>query len=582
MLKYNDFLKFNILIENSNIQNKLNPIKLNPINEGGAFGHLMHPFDNLDLTFNDFKELINITANGAFTLDNVVTEKCLHESTLLSLYKNGVKTIKEIVDNKIKDKILSYNFDANEVIYSDILNWVKNISSFEWLEIITTDNKKIKCTPNHRIYSNNKDIKAETLKIGDPLIVYQNSDNGKGYVIKTVKKINKILENNDCYDITVSDFSHYFANGILVHNTDGQNLMVSWKNGKLICARNKGHIKKFGENAIDINGLQTMFKDRGNIEIAFVSAMKDLTNALTKLSDKEKLEFFNEGQKFLSIEIITPLTQNVIPYGQNLLVFHGINEYDENGNILNYDNTGGKKIASIIEKINANIQEKFYIKSPPTLEIKPFSNIKQRESYYIKKLNDIMSEGNARDFDTIYMYIINMAILKLDESLNKDGYIIEDIKVKEKLVQRLLKLNKDYVIKDIKKELGSIATWFINFENKEKYFKKNIFLPLEKLFLELGTEVMKNVSSFLSANPTEASQEMKKEIEGAIEKIKKTGSEDQIEKLNIELDRLSAVGTLDDIVPSEGITFVYKGNLYKYTGLFAILNQIRGILVYGR
>ena len=33
---------------------------------------------------------------------------------------------------------------------------------------------------------------------------------------------------------------------------DGQNLMISWRDGKLITARNKGHLKNRGETALDI------------------------------------------------------------------------------------------------------------------------------------------------------------------------------------------------------------------------------------------------------------------------------------------------------------------------------------------
>ena len=48
--------------------------------------------------------------------------------------------------------------------------------------------------------------------------------------------------------------------------------------------------------------------------------------------------------------------------------------------------------------------------------------------------------------------------------------------------------------------------------------------------------------------------------------------------LRTQLDRLNAIGGLKSVVPSEGITFVFKGKLYKYTGAFAPTNQILGML----
>ena len=57
---------------------------------------------------------------------------------------------------------------------------------------------------------------------------------------------------------------------------DGQNIMISWKDGKLIAARNKGHIKNGGKTALTKSGIASKFKGRGNIENAFNFSMNDL------------------------------------------------------------------------------------------------------------------------------------------------------------------------------------------------------------------------------------------------------------------------------------------------------------------
>ena len=50
---------------------------------------------------------------------------------------------------------------------------------------------------------------------------------------------------------------------------------------------------------------------------------------------------------------------------------------------------------------------------------------------------------------------------------------------------------------------------------------------------------------------------------------------------NIEgdiIDKLQSIGGMDSIVPSEGLVFKYKGNTYKFTGAFAPINQITGLI----
>ena len=44
------------------------------------------------------------------------------------------------------------------------------------------------------------------------------------------------------------------------------------------------------------------------------------------------------------------------------------------------------------------------------------------------------------------------------------------------------------------------------------------------------------------------------------------------------VEKLEAIGGSSAIVPSEGLVFKYKGNIYKFTGAFAPINQILGSL----
>ena len=45
------------------------------ITEGGAYGHMSHPFDDRGLTFGDFKEMISIALQGRLDLESAATEK---------------------------------------------------------------------------------------------------------------------------------------------------------------------------------------------------------------------------------------------------------------------------------------------------------------------------------------------------------------------------------------------------------------------------------------------------------------------------------------------------------------------------
>jgi hypothetical protein len=362
--------------------------------------------------------------------------------------------------------------------------------------------------------------------------------------------------------------------------TDGQNIMISWKSGKLIAARNKSHLKNSGAAALDVKGISDLFAGRGDIEIAYNSAMNDLSLSIGALSSADQKTLFDEGRKFASVEIITPVTQNTVPYGQNLLVFHGIVEHDEDGNAVGEDKEAGRTLGKLITDVNAEVQKTFFVRGPQDIASKPLPNTEKRATYYKKKLSSIMKESGCTQTSTVGDYALGMGKnIILGEA--KSANIVLPEQSIDGLARRIADIDKSYSVAMIKKDLGDNSSWFIDLEKKmAKKWKRAVYAPLESIFLEIGTEMMKNISAFLSANPTEAAEQMRKEIDATIAKIRTNGDETDVEKLEHELSRVAAAGGLESIVPTEGITFLFKGKLYKYTGIFAPLHQIRSILAY--
>lgn len=79
------------------------------------------------------------------------------------------------------------------------------------LEIIFSDNKKIRCSENHRFYKNNIEIKAKFLNVRDFL-------DGK-YKKSEIKKIKKIKEKTKLYDlVNVEKNNIYYTDDLISHN----------------------------------------------------------------------------------------------------------------------------------------------------------------------------------------------------------------------------------------------------------------------------------------------------------------------------------------------------------------------------
>lgn len=377
--------------------------------------------------------------------------------------------------------------------------------------------------------------------------------------------------------------------GNITEKLDGQALSFSWKNSKVIFARNKGQLANDGAEAPDVKALTAMFSDRPeNIRDAFVNAAQDLQSAISGLSDKQKDKMFKEGQRFMAVEVMTPKTQNVIPQNQEMLVFHGLSAYDEKGVETNLDREGNdissvlkgsaRMLAGMIKQINADVQDRFELHPPVIVSLPKSKDFEKSQSVYFGKLDKLKKEFNLKDSDQLMMYHQSWWENFIIKSAKKFKVSLTNV-TKDGLIKRWAFFDKGYRIPDIRSDLvgePKFLEWVLKYDKGDhsKQAKENL-LKLEIIFLRLGGEVMQNVAGFLAAGGKE---DIAKDFQKTAKELAKSSDIKVINKYRLEMGRLDAIGGLDAIVPSEGIVFEYKGGIYKLTGAFAPINQLKGIV----
>jgi len=364
--------------------------------------------------------------------------------------------------------------------------------------------------------------------------------------------------------------------GVVREKTDGQALAISWKNGKLIAARNKGHLSNGGASALDMSALASKFGGRGALSDAYNFAMRDLYSAISGLSEKERQSIFKDGSAFCNLEVIYPQNANVIPYGQNLLVFHNVVEYDEKGNAVGSVKGAESKLASMIKDINKHVQSTYTLQGPPITKLPKDEKLSSQKGKFNGMLSKLQSEFGLSDRDGVadyhYAWWMNF--------VNKSKKNLAQLE-KEGLARRWAFDDKSFGIKSVADEDARKWADGVDKDAKDKIMKGNL-RKFEDIFLGVGAEVLSFMSSVLTAQPDAALQSIKSSLESSISDIKSGGSEAQIKRLEKELARLNAIGGFEKLVPNEGLVFFYKGNTYKLTGTFAPLNQILGIFKFGR
>ena len=200
-----------------------------------------------------------------------------------------------------------------------------------------------------------------------------------------------------------------------------------------------------------------------------------------------------------------------------------------------------------------------------------------KDAYQIRKMNDaeftfmLSGEPNTKYIEGIMeaeSISYEQAKAKADKQVNEQ-LLPEGIKTKDNEFYSL-------IYKD-----EFIGLLWLKFDKKDhaKWVKDNM-KPFEELFFEVGAEIMKNVSGWLAASPDSTVQRVKKQLDSAISNVKSGGDLKKLNTLKLQLDKLNKIGGLDAIVPSEGIVFKYNGKTYKFTGAFAPINQITGLMTF--
>lgn len=375
---------------------------------------------------------------------------------------------------------------------------------------------------------------------------------------------------------------HLDVEEAVTEKTDGQNIQVTWKNGQVGFARNKGTIK----NPLSAEELTTKYAEyQGPIADAFREAAQDIKAAFSKIDQSKLNEIFKNGMVFANMEIIYPATKNIISYDKAHLQFHNLVEYDENQNKVQTDLTGGALVQKIIQDANAHMQNTFSFIPPQKIKLGRIADFEDQQAALFSEVDQLKTKFNLKDTDLLSDYHRAWWRDVITTQSQKLNYDIPE-EVLETLIDRWAfsdkSTSKTVLLKMIDNE--AFKNWVSSTDvpaDLKKYQKQNME-PFESIFLRLGALVLSNVSEVLAADPTKSTQEIKRDIAQVIKQVKETNDIETLKKVEYQLKRLEKLGGLDKIVPIEGIVFTFKGDTYKLTGAFAPVNQLIGILKYGR
>jgi hypothetical protein len=284
----------------------------------------------------------------------------------------------------------------------------------------------------------------------------------------------------------------------------------------------------------------------------------------------------------MSLEVMWPASENVVNYDITELLFHGAMEYDDSGRPIRQAKDSARILQGMIKQVNQHVQKHYKISKPNFVTVPKHQDFGKMKKKFHGRLSKLQSQFALKDNDTLGLYHQRFWEEYIFNAAKQFKYKMP-ANVLKRLTMRWAFFDKSYSVRDMKATIKNdkFLDWALTTEKLDhaRMVKDNM-KPFEELFFEVGAEIMKNMDGWLAVNPAKSVQNMRKKLKSAISDVRSGGDLKKLNKLKVQLDRLNAIGGFDAIVPTEGLVFKYNGNIYKFTGAFAPINQITGLMFF--
>ena len=394
------------------------------------------------------------------------------------------------------------------------------------------------------------------------------------------------------YTMTFGEMRNIFKNifngdTTLTEKIDGQNILVTYKDGNICFARNKRTLKE----PMNIEKLGHFFEGNPKVKEAFINSANDIIKAFNSIDPYELNRIFANGRNFADIIIVYPPVQNIMDYGNRcILQLNGIDQYDTSFNKIGSESDSSKWLYETLKSNKALKQEMFEIEEPRILRMKNSISGKKALEQLLEDFNKVIdgysTKCTIQDYanDRLRRYIINVCNYN-DIEVDRDCTFVKELAdricnfsgrrpTKSDICTFAKRAGVNVHSNNYKKLIETI-------DSQREQINEEIMRPVENLVMKAGILLLRNLTGFMSADPQKTSKKLVEQLEHTIYEVEKDNSKLTKEKLKIFNRNLKKISEWQEkFIPSAGCIFKINGKVYKVTGTFGPCNQILGLLKY--
>lgn len=359
---------------------------------------------------------------------------------------------------------------------------------------------------------------------------------------------------HECTDLTFGEIKQIInqisnASVELYEKYDGQNLMVTFKDGSLLCARNKSTLV----NPMTFIELSGFFKHLDHVQVAFNDSFLRLMEFFDNFDDTTLNNFFKNGKIFLNVEIIHQVSRNVIKYEKDEVIITGAIEIDDYGNFVKHLDISELDVFTGLEYDGISIVKQINYDGLDMNEI-------------IIELNSFMHINYLSDNNYVLEYV-KKKIIEIVNTFQLTSW------QKEQLINRWVRNDKSLKLSPI--NYGEMYSYIRDYEkNTLTQDMKRIIKPLRDIFDKMSVMLIELISSG-RANENSI-YDM---YYNALRHVEQSNDNKLVKSIEPHIETILNMGGISKFRNIEGVVFKSPyGKLIKLTGIFAPLNQVLGVL----
>ena len=378
-------------------------------------------------------------------------------------------------------------------------------------------------------------------------------------------------------DLTFADLERIFRQAeagrleLCTEKTDGMNLVFTWDEAgrSARVARSSGDIKRGG---MDAAGLSARFADRSpRVKDAFESALSTLSSALWCLGPEGRARIFEGGVRWYSMEVIDASCPNVVHYDKHPanIVFHAHGSFsvDPAGAVCDHVHAPG--IGELAERLDGAKINGWVFHGPQRVTVRcPDDGPGDEARAGLDMLVEVQGLTPAA---TIGDFLFTRA-RKVAAGLGLDQVAAEMVALRMSGHRNAPSLTQ------IKAKVPASSYPLIKATVESE--GPALIRPLEGIVHRFGVDLLRGMRSAMVQDHEAEVARIRQSVIDAIDAVEARGNDKARQLLWAQLSKLGNVQSITS--SAEGVVFRYAGKAYKLTGTFAPVNQILGLVRYGR